>query len=96
MGVTLSVGNRKQEGLSLSLSPRWGDPVTGTGTLWQAQGYRGYRPATGRATWGLDAHTEYGVRQRSGRLLTWFTAFSQSPQGPAFAVGVRFGMLGDP
>ena len=47
VGVTLSVGNRKRTGLSLSLSPRWGDSVTGTDTLWQDQLYRGYGRGAG-------------------------------------------------
>ena len=37
--LTLSVGNRSREGLSLSVSPRWGDAAAGGGALWQDQVY---------------------------------------------------------
>ena len=48
--VTLRVGNREHEGLSLSVSPTWGDAAAGGGPLWQEQVYRSYLPeATGDA-----------------------------------------------
>ena len=89
VGVTLSVGNRKRTGLSLSLSPRWGDSVTGTDTLWQDQLYRGYGRGAGSGDWGVDARADYGVQMPGGGRLNWFGSFSRSPYGSGIAVGVR-------
>ncbi|MCY3698924.1 MAG: tandem-95 repeat protein [Gemmatimonadetes bacterium] len=44
-GLTLSLGNLGGEGLSLSMSPRWGDAVAGGDALWQEQIYSRYAPA---------------------------------------------------
>ena len=88
-----SVGSRDREGLSLSVSPRWGDAATGGGTLWQEQVYRGYLPEALGDAWALDARGEYGMRLSSGGLLTWFGSLSQSAYGKRFAVGGRAGML---
>ena len=93
VGVTLGVGNRNRTGLSLSVSPRWGDAATGGGTLWQEQVYRRYVPEAMGDAWALDARGEYGVQLRSGGLLTWFGSLSQSAYGRRFAVGGRVGML---
>ena len=60
VGVTLSVGNQDREGLSLSVSPRWGDSAMGGGTLWQDQVYRRYLPEAEPDEWALDARSEYG------------------------------------
>ena len=43
-GVTLSVGRRDRQELSLSVSPSWGDAADAGGTLWQEQVYRRYLP----------------------------------------------------
>ena len=94
VGVTLSVGSR-QQGLSLSLSPRWGDQANGGGRLWQEQVYRGYRGGAQPADWGVDAGAGYAVRLRPDRLLTWFCSYSQSAYGPGLVVGVRVGGSGD-
>ncbi len=94
VGVTLSVGSRHQ-GLSLSLSPRWGDQANGGGRLWQEQVYRGYRGGAEPADWGVDAGAGYAVRLRPDRLLTWFCSYSQSSYGPGLVVGVRVGGSGD-
>ena len=94
-GVTLSVGDQGQEGLSLSLASRWGDQASGDATLWQDQVYRRHRPGEGRDAWALDARADYGVRLRSGRLLTWFGSYGQSWHGPRFQFGVRIGVLGN-
>ena len=92
VGVTLGVGSRDREGLSLSVSPRWGDAATGGGTLWQEQVYRRYVPEAMGDEWALDARGEYGVRLPSGGLLTWFGSLSQSAYGKRFIVGGRVGM----
>ena len=47
LGVTLGVGDRDRTGLSLWVSPRWGDAATGGGTLCQEQVYRRYLPEAG-------------------------------------------------
>ena len=70
VGVTLGVGNPSQEGLSLSVSPRWGDAATGGETLWQEQVHRPYLPDVAGDAWALDARGEYGTRLRGSRLLT--------------------------
>ena len=88
-GVTLSVGRRDRQGLSLSVAPRWGDAADAGGTLWQEQVYRRYLPEAMDDAWGLDARGEYGTRLPSGGLLTWFGSLSQSGYGPRFLVGGR-------
>lgn len=93
VGVTLSVGNQDREGLSLSVSPRWGDSAMGGGTLWQEQVYHRYLPEVERDEWALDARSEYGIRRPSGRLLTWFGSWSRSPFGRRFLVGGSVGVL---
>ncbi len=92
VGVTLGIGSQDQTGLSLSVSPRWGDSATGGGALWQEQVYRHYVPEAMGDAWAVDARGEYGVRLRSGGLLTWFGSLSQSAYGKRFAVGGRVGM----
>ena len=87
------MGNQDQEGLSLSVSPRWGDSAVAGDTLWQDQVYRRYWPEAEPDEWVLDARSEYGIRLASGRLLTWFGAVSQSPFGCRFLVGGRVGVL---
>ena len=88
-GVTLSVGRRDRQGLSLSVSPSWGDAAAGGETLWQEQVYRRYLPEAMEDAWGLNARGEYGTRLPSGGLLTWFGSLSQSAYGPRFLVGGR-------
>ena len=93
VGVTLSVGNQDQEGLSLSVSPRWGDSAAGGGPLWQDQVHRRYMPAVARDEWAVDARGGYGMRLRSGRVLTWFGSVSHSPLGRRFLAGGQIGVL---
>ena len=92
-GLTVGVGNREQEGLSLSFSPRWGDSAAGGGALWQEQVYGRYLPP-GRDAWELSGRGGYGMRMPSGRLLTWFCSVSRSPLGSRFLVGGSFGVPG--
>ena len=94
-GVSLSVGDQGREGLSLSLSPRWGDQATGTGMLWQDQVYRHSLPDAARDEWAMDARGDYGMRLPSGGLLTWFGSYRQSHDGRRVLVGGRIGGLGD-
>ena len=92
LGLTLSVGNQDQEGLSLSVSPRWGNSAAGGGALWHEQLYRRYLPEAGPDEWALDARGAYGMRLRSGRLLTWFGSVSHSPFGRRFLAGGQIGV----
>ena len=89
VGLTLSVGNEGHEGLSLSVSPRWGDSAAGGGALWQDHVYRRYLPATARN----DCRGSYGMRMPGGRLLTWFGSVGHSRFGRRFEVGGRVGVL---
>ena len=93
VGVTLGVGSPDREGLSLSVSPRWGDAASGGGTLWQEQVWRSTLPKAADDAWEIDARGEYGMRLSGGRLLTWFGSLGQSAWGPRFSVGGRVGML---
>ena len=93
VGVTLSVGNQDQEGLSLSVSPRWGDSAVGGGALWQDQVYRRYLPEAEPDEWVLDARSAYGLRLARRRLVTWFGSLSHSPFGRRFLVGGSVGVL---
>ena len=91
VGVTLGVGSGGRTGLSLSVSPRWGDAATDGGTLWEEQAYRRSLRKAVADRWALDARGEYGVRLRGGGLLTWFGSLSRSAYGRRFVVGGRFG-----
>ena len=92
-GVTLTVGGAGREGLSLSVSPRWGDGAAGAGGLWQDEVYRQVLPAAGREQWALDARAAYGVRLPSGGLLSWFCSYGHSAHDHHLLVGGRLGGL---
>ena len=96
LGLTLSVGNKEQEGLSLSFSPRWGDRAAGGGALWQEQVYRHYLPGAAHDDWALDARAEYGVRLPGSRRLRWFLSLSHLPFGRRYQLGGRLGVFGAP
>ena len=83
-GLTLTVGGRQREGLSLSVSPSWGDAASGTGTLWQEEVYRHYLSEKEQDTFAVD-----------GSLLNWFGSYSHSPYGRSFFVGGGIGGLAD-
>ena len=94
-GLTLTVGGRRREGLSLSVSPSWGDAASGTGTLWQEEVYRQYLSVKEQDAFAVDARGEYGMRLPSGGLLNWFGSYSHSPYGRSFLVGGSIGGLAD-
>ena len=94
-GLTLTVGGQKREGLSLSVSPTWGDAASGTGALWQEEVYRHYLPEKEQDTFAVDARGDYGMRLPNGGLLTWFGSYSHSPYGRGFLVGGSIGGLAD-
>ena len=91
-GLTLTVGGHEREGLSLSVSPAWGDAASGTGTLWQQQVYRHHRSEKAEDAFAVDARGDYGVRLPDGGLLTWFGSYSHSPYGRGFLVGGSIGL----
>ena len=94
-GLTLTVGGQKREGLSLSVSPTWGDAASGTGALWQEEVYRHYLPEKEQDAFAVDARGDYGMRLPNGGLLSWFGSYSHSPYGRGFLVGGSIGGLAD-
>ena len=68
VGVTVGIGSRDREGLSLSVSPRWGDGASSGGTLWQEQVYGRYLPEAATDEWALDARGDYGLRLPGGTV----------------------------
>ena len=94
LGVTVSVGRQAAaEGLSLSVSPRWGGPASATGVLWREQ--LSARPPSGRhprEAWSLDAAARYGQRLPGGRLLEWYGSFIRTRRDWRLNVGVGFGL----
>ena len=94
-GLTLTVGGQQREGLSLSVSPTWGDAASGTGALWQEEVYRHYLPEQEQDSFAVDARGDYGMRLPNGGLLTWFGSYSHSPYGRGFLVGGSIGGLAE-
>jgi len=102
LGLTLSLGNPGGEGLSLSMSPRWGDAATGSDALWQEQIYSRYTPASATADgepapnardpWTFDLRGDYGLRIPGGRLLNWSASLNHSTTGPRFTLGAQLGL----
>ena len=94
-GLTLTVGGQRREGLSLSVSPQWGDGASGTGALWQEEVYRHHLSERAEDAFAVDARGDYGMRLPNGGLLTWFGSYSHSPYGRGFLVGGSIGGLAD-
>ena len=95
--VTLSIGGRSSEGLSLSVSPRWGRPRGGHG---RAMGRSSSADAARRAAadggpWTLDATGGYALRLPGGRIFAWTGSFSRSALGNRLTLGGRLGSAGD-
>ena len=92
-GVTLTAegGGRDGEGLSFSLSPRWGHAASGTGALWQEQVYRGAAADPFAERWTVDARLEYARTLRRGPAITLSVGHSQSL---GFEAGIRIGAPG--
>ncbi len=89
LGVTLSVGSSSgDEGLSFSVSPRWGGPAAASGALWDDR-LGGFGPPGPAADgpWSLDARGRYAQRLRGGRLLAWSGGFSRSGGGWGLTIG---------
>ena len=88
--VTLSLGRQSSEGLSLSVSSRWGDGPTATGALWEDDAYLRRGPLAGEGAWTTDARGSYGMRVRDA-LLTWSGALSHSDRGSRLTMSGRLG-----
>ena len=80
-GLTLTVGGRKEEGFSLSASPRWGDQSTGGVALWQDRA-PGMPPSPDARPegWTMDARGAYRARLGS-QLLEVATVYRRAPGG---------------
>ena len=94
LGVTLTVGSpAAEEGLSLSVSPRWGGSTNATGALWNdRQGaLRPDAPAAAEP-WSLDARGRWAFRLPSGQLLVWSGGLAGSARGYAFTIGGGIGI----
>jgi hypothetical protein len=104
VGVTLSLGNQNPHGLSLSVSPRWGDAATGGDALWQEEISRRYMPAAtsderaanARDGWALDVRGEYGMRLPGGRLFKWVGSVNHSSLGSLLQLGGQIGIGSQP
>jgi len=94
-GLTLTVGGRRREGLSLSLSPSWGDGASGTGALWREEVYRHHLSEKLGNPFAVNARGDYGMRLPNGGLLRWFGSYRHSPYGRGFLVGGSIGGLAD-
>ncbi|MCY4557635.1 MAG: tandem-95 repeat protein, partial [Chloroflexi bacterium] len=77
LGVTLSIGSTStEEGLSLSVSPRWGGPMAASNALWEERlGLPG--PARDE-TWSLNARGRYALRLPNAQLLAGTIQFDRS------------------
>ena len=96
LGVTLTVGSpAANEGLSLSVSPRWGGSANATGALWNER-HGALRPNAPAAPepWSLDARGRWAVRLPGGRLLAWSGGLTRSARGYAFTIGGGFEAAG--
>ena len=87
LGVTLTFGSPSdEEGLSLSVSPRWGGPSAASGALWEERVHRPRHEPTSAATWSLDAQARWALRLPGGRLLAWFGSLDRSSRGWGLAI----------
>ena len=79
VGLTLTVGGRKEEGFWLDASPRWGDASNGGLALWQDRA-PGMPPSTGTRPrgWAMDVRGAYRARLGS-QVLEVATGFRHAP-----------------
>ena len=92
LSATASITPRPDgTGLSLSLSPRWGDDAGGADTLWRDDSLGLLRsPSNDRDAVSLDARVGYGVKAMNG-LLTPFSEFGlREEDNQYWRVGARF------
>ena len=95
LSATASVTPRSDgTGLSLSLTPRWGDDMGGADTLWRDNGLGLLGSSSSyRNAMSLDARVGYGVRAMNG-LLTPFSEFGLRDEDSQYwRVGARFSLI---
>ena len=89
-GVTFALGAPGALGLSLSVSPRWGNAAPGgTGALWGEEIGRLRHPGAAPDAWSLEADLRYGQRFFGGGVLAWFGSYGQSHGRGRFLIGFR-------
>ncbi len=87
--VTLSLGKQvNEEGFSLSISPRWGDPARTTGALLNAPLGGGRSGGQDSDRWTLDARANYGVNLPGGLRLDLQSSFGDTRGGLGFGLHV--------
>ncbi|MDE2827903.1 MAG: hypothetical protein OXL40_11445 [Bacteroidota bacterium] len=71
VALTLTIGRPEAAGLSLKVSPQWGDAALGAGSLRHDSPDRDFQN-TDRTRWTLDAHANYGIVHSGQRRLDIF------------------------
>ncbi|MYE03499.1 MAG: autotransporter domain-containing protein, partial [Bacteroidetes bacterium SB0662_bin_6] len=90
IALALTVGRPGAEGLSFSVSPRWGDAAAGAGSLWRSPLHRGSRSAfAGRDRWTLDVRGNYNIGlSPGGRRLDLYGAWNPALGGSSFGLSL--------
>ena len=88
--LTLTVGKPGAEGLSMTVSPQWGDAATGVGSLWRGSLDRDFQSPGGDDRWTLDARANYAIAYSKQRRLDIFATYNLSFGEPSF--GLRLGL----
>ena len=97
VGWTLSLGQHGDEGLSLSVSPRWGSSAVPTGVLWNSRIPRaGQHLDPASDGWTIDARGEYLLRLQHRLFLTIFTTLGQTLSGRRLELGGQIGVRDGP
>ena len=86
VGLTLTVGEMGEEGLSVAVSPRWGDAARAGGALWREQLAQRSTLAFAPPLWTLETRGDYRMRLGGG-LLTLFGGYSDSVMGHRLLIG---------
>ena len=86
VGLTLTVGEMGEEGLSVAVSPRWGDAAHAGGALWREQLAQRSTLAFAPPLWTLETRGDYRMRLGGG-LLTLFGGYSDSVMGHRLLIG---------
>ncbi len=85
--VTLALGKQgTEEGFSLSVSPRWGDPARATGALQSGPLGGGFRSGPDSDRWTLDARASYGVSLPGGLKLNVQGSYGAASGAPGFGL----------
>ncbi len=91
--VTVSVGEgAERPGLTLSLSPRWGE-ARGSDLLWQERLSRPFATSARVEDGSLDARVSYGWRLRRRLLVTPFAGYGSALGRRRAQLGARLGSL---